>query len=167
MAAKIEINPVGNFDVHGDKLGQTWQRWHRSFELYATGKGVTDEKKTKTLLLHCAGLDVQDIYFTREEEEGDDEYQKTVKTLKKHFDSKLNFSAARYNFRSIRQLETETIDQYVTRLRQQAVLCDLTDQDAQLRDQAIEKCRSHKLRTRLLEKGPGLILDAVKQLLEL
>ena len=86
MAARIEINPVGNFDVHGDKLGQTWQRWHRSFELYATGKDVTDEKQKKTLLLHCAGLDVQDIYFTLEEEEGDDEYQKTVKTLKKHFD---------------------------------------------------------------------------------
>jgi hypothetical protein len=86
MAARIEINPVGNFDVHGDKLGQTWQRWHRSFELYATGKVVTDEKQKKALLLHCAGLDVQDIYFTLEEEEGDDEYQKTVKTLKKHFD---------------------------------------------------------------------------------
>lgn len=162
MAARIEINPVGNFDVHGDKLGQTWQRWHRSFELYATGKGVTDEKQKKALLLHCAGLDVQDIYFTLEEEEGDDEYQKTVKTLKKHFDSKLNFSAERYKFGSIRQLETETIDQYVTGLRQQAVLCDFADPDAQLRDQEIEKCRSHKLHTRLLEKGPGLPLDAVQ-----
>jgi hypothetical protein len=49
MAVRIEINPVGNFDVHGDKLGQTWQRWHRSFELYATGKGVTDEKQKKAL----------------------------------------------------------------------------------------------------------------------
>jgi hypothetical protein len=150
--------------VHGHKLGQTWQRWHRSFELYATGKGVTGEKQKKALLLHCAGLDVQDIYFTLEEEEGDDEYQKTVKTLKKHFDSKLNFSAERYNFRSIRQFEKGAVDQYVTKLRQQAVQCDFTDPDAQLimRDQVTEKCPSHKLRTRLLEKGPGLTLDAVK-----
>jgi hypothetical protein len=50
MAARIEINPVGNFDVHGDKLGQTWQRWHRSFELYATGKVVTDEKQKKAVI---------------------------------------------------------------------------------------------------------------------
>ncbi|CAG2188160.1 unnamed protein product [Mytilus edulis] len=159
MAAKIDLNPVGNFDVSGDRLGQSWTRWLRGFELYATGKGVDDKKQKKALLLHCAGLDVQDIYFTLTEEDGDDDFDKTIKTLKKHFDAKVNFSVERYNLRSIKQNETETIDQYITRLKQQVVLCDHADPDAQVRDQVIEKCRSNKLRTRLLEKGPGLTLD--------
>ncbi|CAG2198052.1 unnamed protein product [Mytilus edulis] len=162
MAAKIDLNPVGNFDVSGDRLGQSWTRWLRSFELYATGKGVDDKKQKKALLLHCAGLDVQDIYFTLTEEEGDDDFDKTIKTLKKHFDAKVNFSVERYNLRSIKQNDTETIDQYITRLKQQVVLCDHADPDAQVRDQVIEKCRSNKLRTRLLEKGPGLTLDDVR-----
>ena len=162
MAVKIDLNPVGNFDVNGDKLGQSWTRWLRSFELYATGKAVSDKKQKKALLLHCAGLDVQDIYFTLTEEAGDNDYDKVTKTLKKHFESKVNYSVERYNFRSIKQNETETIDQYITRLKQQIVLCDFTDPDAQIRDQVIEKCRSHKLRTRLLEKGPDLTLDDVR-----
>ncbi|CAG2201705.1 unnamed protein product [Mytilus edulis] len=162
MAAKIDLNPVGNFDVSGDRLGQSWTRWLRSFELYATGKGVDDKKQKKALLLHCAGLDVQDIYFTLTEEDGDDDFDKTIKTLKKHFDAKVNFSVERYNLRSIKQNETETIDQYITRLKQQVVLCDHADPDAQVRDQVIEKCRSNRLRTRLLEKGPGLTLDDVR-----
>ncbi|CAG2200145.1 unnamed protein product [Mytilus edulis] len=131
MAAKIDLNPVGNFDVSGDRLGQSWTRCLRSFELYATGKGVDDKKQKKALLLHCAGLDVQDIYFTLTEEEGDDDFDKTIKTLKKHFDAKVNFSVERYNLRSIKQNETETIDQYITRLKQQVVLCDHADPDAQ------------------------------------
>lgn len=162
MAGGMEINPVANFNVNGDKLSQSWVRWHRSFELYATGKAITDKKQKKALLLHCAGLDVQDIFFTLEEEEGDDDYAKCVATLKKYFSSKVNFSVERYNFRSIRQSDTETVDQYITRLKQQVVLCDFNDPDAQIRDQIIEKCKSHKLRTRLLEQGPGLTLDNVR-----
>ena len=99
MAGGMEINPVANFNVNGDKLSQSWVRWHRRFELYATGKAITDKKQKKALLLHCAGL---------EEEEGDDDYAKCVATLKKYFSSKVNFSVERYNFRSIRQSDTET-----------------------------------------------------------
>lgn len=44
MAGGMEINPVANFNVNGDKLSQSWVRWHRSFELYATGKAITDKK---------------------------------------------------------------------------------------------------------------------------
>ena len=97
MAGGMEINPVANFNVNGDKLSQCWVRWHRSFELYATGKAITDKKQKKALLLHCAGLDVQDIFFTLEEEEGDDDYAKCVATLKKYFSSKVNFSVERYS----------------------------------------------------------------------
>ncbi|CAC5361422.1 unnamed protein product [Mytilus coruscus] len=147
---KIDLNPVGNFDVSGDRLGQSWTRWLRSFELYATGKGVSDKKQKKALLLHCAGLDVQDIYFTLTEEDGDD-------VLIKRSNHGRNILMP-----SIKQNETETIDQYITRLKQQVVLCDHADPDAQVRDQVIEKCRSNKLRTRLLEKGPGFTLDDVR-----
>jgi len=34
------------------------------------GKGVKNAVQKKALLLHTAGLDVQDIYFTLEEEGG-------------------------------------------------------------------------------------------------
>ena len=57
----------------------------RSFELFATRKGVKNVDQKKALLLHTAGLNVQDIYFTLTEEGGSDSYQKAKATLNKYF----------------------------------------------------------------------------------
>ena len=85
MAKALEsVNGVEKFDPHTNPthLGQAWDRWLRSFQLYATGKGVVDANQKRALLLHCAGLEVQDIFFTLEEigEDGDDAFTKCVKT---------------------------------------------------------------------------------------
>ena len=44
--------------------------WLRAFELVATGKAVKNVDQKKALLLHTAGLNVPDIYFTLTEEGG-------------------------------------------------------------------------------------------------
>ena len=84
MAEKIELNSVDKFDPHSDPthLAQSWERWLRSFELFAAGKGVTDYDQKRALLLHCAGMAVQDIYFTLTEEDGENVYQKSPKLWK-------------------------------------------------------------------------------------
>lgn len=166
--AQIDLNSVPKFEAHGDPthLGQTWKRWFRSFELFVAGKGVTDKDQKKALLLHCAGIEVQDIFYTLADEGAaeDDIYQKAVKTLDKHFIGKVNIPYERYSFRAMRQEENETVDQYIVRLRQKGVLCSFTDLDEQIRDQVIEKCRSHKLRVKLLEKGETLTLDQLRMI---
>jgi len=57
---------IPSFDVGNDinSMGQRWTRWLRSLNLYATRKGVVDPAQIKALLLHSAGMEVQDIYFT-------------------------------------------------------------------------------------------------------
>ena len=40
--------------------------------------------------------------------------------------------------------------------------CDFSNVDEQIRDQVIEKCRSNKVRTKLLEKGHGLTLQQLQ-----
>ena len=37
-------------------ISARWERWLRAFELFATGKGITDVDQKKALLLHTAGL---------------------------------------------------------------------------------------------------------------
>ena len=66
-------------------ISTRWERWLRAFESFATGKGVKNADQKKALLLHTAGLDVQDIYFTLEEEGGSDNYRKATATLNKYF----------------------------------------------------------------------------------
>ncbi|KAJ8022228.1 hypothetical protein HOLleu_39649 [Holothuria leucospilota] len=53
--------------------------------------------------------------------------------------------------------------QFSSRLRQEGIiLCELEKAEEKIRDQVIEKCRSHKVRTKLLEKRHSLTLDQLQ-----
>ncbi|XP_038060004.1 uncharacterized protein K02A2.6-like [Patiria miniata] len=165
-----DLPSVPNFDPHDVRGGsqgqhgqrQAWKKWLRSFELYVTGKGVTDVEQRKALLLHCAGVAVQDIFYSLPEKEGSDAYVKVKNTLTAYFETKVNVPYDRYVFRSLSQANDETVAEFVVRLRHQAATCDFTNVDEQIRDQVIEKCKSNKLRTKLLEKGHGLTLQQLQ-----
>ncbi|XP_038053951.1 organic cation transporter 1-like [Patiria miniata] len=159
-----DVSQVKWFNPHGDpsNVGIAWQRWLRSFELYAVGRGVKNAEQKRALLLHCAGTEVQDIFFSLEEEEGSDAYEKSKKTLSKHFQPKINVPYERYCFRSMAQEDGESIEQFIVRLRQRAVRCNFQNADEEIRDQVIEKCRSHKIRAKLLIKGHDLKLDDLR-----
>lgn len=149
-------------------LGPCWTRWVRAFDLYADGKGVKNVEQQKALLLHTAGLAVQDIFFTLElEGAGENAYDRTVVTLNLYFKPRVNVPYERHVFHSMCQSTTETVVQYITRLRQQAESCNfgnIGDVDERIRDQVIEKCTSHHLRRKLLEKGCGLTLEQLKDI---
>ena len=110
MAQNIQLNGVEKFDPHGDPA--QLRQILRGFEYFAVGKGVTNQgqKKALLVLLHCAGPDVQDIFFSLTEEEGTDEYDKAVQTLNKHFEVKVNMPYERYGFRNMEQAAGETVD---------------------------------------------------------
>ena len=51
---------------HGDptSVGTRWKKWKCAFDFFVVGKGITDVTQKKALLLHCGGMDMQDIYHT-------------------------------------------------------------------------------------------------------
>ena len=136
-------------------IAARWERWLRAFELFVEGKGITNHGQKKALLLHTAGMNVQDIFFTLPEEtEGTNSYVKAVNALNKHFKPQANVLYERLVFRETKQTVSETIEQYVTRLWQKAHTCDFGDScEEQIRDQVISGCVSHNLRLKLLQKG--------------
>ena len=149
-------------------IGTRWKRWLRSFELYAGGKGVTNAEQKKSLLLHSAGVRVQDIFFTLPPEGTQDDtvYEKAVKALNKQFTPQVNTPYERHVFRKMEQNPNETIDQYILRLRLQSETCEFGNEAAineEIRDQVIECCLSINLKKKLLEKGRGLTLDQLKE----
>ena len=82
---KAAVQP---FTISGDShsLAEKWKKWRRSFNLYVTSKGLEDDKQKKCLLLHCAGLEVQDYYYSMVDEETDKfSYDEAVKILNDHF----------------------------------------------------------------------------------
>lgn len=69
-------------------------------------------------------------------------------------------SLERHNFRMITQLPMESVDQFVTRLREKADCCEFGETaDENIRDQVIEKCLSNCLRRKLFKRGRNLTLN--------
>ena len=141
--------------------------WLRAFELFATGKAVKNVDQKKALLLHTAGLNVQEIYFTLTEEGGSDSYQKAKATLNKCFKPQVNVPYEKLCFREKGQLANETVEQFVTRLRQKAQTCEFEDAatvNEQIRDQVTSDCLSHEPRRKLLHKGRNLTLPQLREI---
>ena len=58
------------------------------------------------------------------------------------------------------QQDSETVAQFVTRLRQLVKDCDYGEQaENQILDQVVQRCKSHELRKKLQEKGEKLTLE--------
>ena len=58
MMLLVDVGSLMAFDPKRDLNGisQRWKQWKRSFASYLTGKGVTDDKQKRALLLHAANL---------------------------------------------------------------------------------------------------------------
>ena len=111
--------------------------------------GVTDDKQKRQLLLHYAGTDVQDIFYTLPNT--GETYTTAKEKITAYFTPRKNTSYNRHMFRKDSQTEGESVAQFVTRLRQLANLCEFGDHiDDFIRDQVIDNCRSKRLRTKLL-----------------
>ena len=162
QAIHTDLGGIPQFECHGDptSVGARWRKWKRAFELFVVGKGIDDIEQKKALLLHCAGMQVQDVYFTfpaKAAGENETAYSVALQQLDDYFTPQLNVPYERHLFRNMTQ-QRETVDQFVTRLRQRADNCEFTDLAEQIRDQVIEKCSSHHLRRKLLERGRDLTL---------
>ena len=135
--------------------------------MYADSKGLiiqadkADNKvQRRALLLHSAGEAVQEIFETLAETGEAKDYEKAVKALNDYFIPKVNSTYQNHVFRSMEQQDGETVAQFVTRLRQVVKDCDYGEQaENQIRDQVVQRCKSHELRKKLLGKGEKLTLE--------
>ncbi|KAL8562825.1 hypothetical protein ACOMHN_004517 [Nucella lapillus] len=151
QVVSMQVNPVAPFDPHGDTAGvyQRWDRWLRGFQIFAQASGCVNDNQKKQLLLHCAGPDTQDIYYTFQDMPAT--FQETADALSTYFKPAKNLPYNRHQFRQIKQAEDETMAQFVTRLRQSATDCEFGDKTNEfIRDQVIDKCHSEHLRTKFL-----------------
>ncbi|XP_068758051.1 uncharacterized protein [Montipora capricornis] len=158
----LDVGCLEPFNPKGEphSLSQRWKRWKRAFNLYVTGKGVSDDGQKRALFLHVAGMDVQEIYFTLVAEAESATFEATVKVLDDYFVPKANVPFERHLFQQIVQESEETVDQFVCRLRQRAINCEFGESENDyIRDQVIDKCYSSKLRRKFLEKEGALTLD--------
>ena len=144
------------FDCVSNGIGTRWMKWKRTFEIYANARKISDQKQKCSMLFHCGGIQLQNIYFTLK---GDlSKYDDAEKALTQYFQTSINVSFERHVFRNANQRDDKTIEQFIMRLIQKAKTCEFTEVEEHTRDQIIKKCNSNVLRQKFLEKGIELNL---------
>ena len=151
MATPLQLTCVPPFLVSGESstISQRWEKWLKQFEIYSVASGINNDVQKCAVLLHCAGEEVQEIFETMADT--GDTYKGAVDALTAHFTPQKNIPYLRHVFRQEKQKDSETVSQFVTRLRRLAAPCEYGDHiEDFIRDQVIEKCYSKQLKVKLL-----------------
>lgn len=167
------------FNVHGSDCATKGQKWLRGYEVFAKANKIIEDEEKCNWLLHYAGENVQDVYFSLPEvKHGEEqseptvgryvlrrksEYELMIGRLNDFFDPKQNPTYERHVFRKMKQKNHETFEMFLIRLRTQAERCEFRDQfDSHVKDQLTEKCSSSLLRQKILERGEDTLEQIVK-----
>ena len=99
------------------------------------------------LSLPFCWMEIQEIYEMLQDTGG--KYEEALAKLDEHFDIKKNVPL----FREAKQESQESLDQFITKSRKLTTYCEyVVFVNNEIRDQVIHKCKSSKLRTRLLQQ---------------
>ena len=117
---------------------------------------IKDDTRKRTLLLYAAGNEVEKIFATLSEVGEDKDYKKAVEKLNEYFLPKKNVLLETHKFHQLKQITEETIDQYCTRLRQQAIICEFSNSENELKIQLVEACLSSRVRRKAIQDDLSL-----------
>ena len=125
---------------------------------------MTNDKCRRAMLLHYAGVEVDEIFSTLPDTGGESDYDKAHEALTAKFTKKTNLAYEIHKFREAVQGPKETIDDYHVRLRVLAETCEFADIDREINTQISLKCRSKRLRRRAFRETLTLsaLLDAAR-----
>ena len=128
MAAVLPDFPPFDINLELTALGVHWKKWIQRLKNLFLAMDVKDTKRQKALLLHYGGSDSSDIYYTLQSED-DIEFNHVKVKLDAYFEPKVDVTFETYTFRQLSQDEDESIDKFVTRLREGAVRCNFRDKN--------------------------------------
>ena len=160
--------PVMNWK--SSNLPEQWEKFKLHVELIFSGplKDKPEEDKVSYLLLWI-GEEGRQIYKTWPpfaEGSGDEKkLEPHFKRFKAHVQPKLNPIFARYRFNNEIQ-GSDTIDNFVTRLRIRAQDCEFKEKDNMIRDRIVFGCSSPRVREKLINEGDKLTMDKAIQVVQ-
>lgn len=135
-ASQFRLPPA--LDINDDSLSETFCTWRRQIDFYLKASGASEKPKaTQTpIILHCAGVQVQEV-FEHFEFENDKDDPQVVLTKLAEFRAPRS-SKVLESFRFWNTPYREPFDSFITDLRSRANLCNLGDKkDRMLHDKIV------------------------------
>ena len=132
--------------------GQIWDDWIERLENYIVALGIADNTQKRAILLHMCGPLTHRDFKTLANTGADYDTAKT--RLTEHFRPQINVEYEKAKFRSMRQLSSETVAAYHTRLKKQAVNCEFgnANLDNEIKSHIIQTTTDSKLRRKGLRE---------------
>lgn len=147
------VSSVSPLNLKSTNLPATWKHWLSLFKIYlrASSLEAQPDSRKVALLLHYMGPDSLDIFNSFNEDLDKVTYNALVQKLDDYFLPKVNIIMERYSFFSRRQGPDESIDEFVTSLKNLSLTCDFgTLREDLVRDIFI--CGLHNKFSHLKEK---------------
>jgi hypothetical protein len=151
--------------MNGGNLNQTWKFWKQKFTMYLKATEIIkkDDSTKCAQLLTLIGDEGIRIYNTFTYTNGQNEtLEVLLKKFDDHFNPKANLTFERYKFLTCRQKEGQTIEQFITELKNLSLSCELEElRESLVRDLLVCGLKSDQLRAQLFDKDCKTLEDAV------
>ena len=147
---------------------ENWRRFKQKFDIYITASGSEkkgDEVKI-AILLNFAGEDAIEVFNTFQFAEGDEKkLDKVLEQFERYCNPRKNVVFERHQFWQITQKDSETVDQFVTRLKNKVKSCEYPPPvDDMLRDKFVFSIRDLQVKERLLREEKLTLEKAISMI---
>ncbi len=159
------MKPLTAMNFYVDNVAEEWKKWEKQWKVFYT-KAELGVKRAAThvgILLNNAGLQALDIHSTFEfapasngnaaEDPTSGNTDTVLKTLKEYCEPCKNIVFEHYKFWNRTQAEGETVDQWVTELKNRPLTCEFGDQkDLLVSDKMVFGVRNDRVKEQLLRE---------------
>ncbi|XP_037828511.1 uncharacterized protein K02A2.6-like [Lucilia sericata] len=154
---------LSQINLRASNMAREWKMWHTQFKIFLRASNLesaSDQRKV-ALLLHHLGSGALDIFYSFNEDVDTVGYENLVSKFELYFVPKVNIAMERHKFFMCQQQADQSIDDYVTLLRNLSLSCEFgTLRESLVRD--VFTCglssRMGHVRERLLSEG-GISLE--------
>ena len=162
MANVLNIPPPDPMDVKGD-VAENWAYFRQTFENFIVAIDCKKEEQATAILKSIMGKDCAKILKRLNLTDEELKVSKSIlDALEKHFEPQRNTIYERYIFNCAVQLDSETVDDFILRLRNLASTCQYGAlHDELLRDRIVVGVNDNGARSRLLREKKLTLDQAV------
>lgn len=159
-----QLQPPSVLSFEGN-IAENWKLWEKKFDLFLTASGIA-EKSSKVqcaTFLHVAGEEAVKVFNIFKFEDAEvDKLDALKKKFKDYCEPRKNITNIRHLFFTRAQGPSESIDAYVTDLKNKAKDCEFLElHDSLIRDRIVCGVRDDQVRARLLREEKLTLARAV------
>jgi len=135
------LKPPGSLDITEGNISENFKRWKRQIEIYLIASGSQNKDKTvrTSIILHCAGSKVIDIYdqfvWTNDDDKNDPD--KVLQQIEAYCNPRKNEVLETHRFWCVKFDDFTSFEHFLTEVRRRAESCNFQEKDRMIRDKIV------------------------------